>query len=407
MKATPSSPRPAGAGGWRPMRVAFDARIVRNQMTGIGRYSLDLLGGFAAARLPVQIVVLSPTDLAADHALYSLPARAESPTEFQFVPVDVPRTSIEQHLRMGAVLRGIPHDLYHYPHFDLPAGGSSPAVITVHDLKYVRHPELLRSWARSAYLRWMMRRGTRAAAGIIAVSEATRSDVCALMRVSAQRVFTVHEASGSLPEPDRRGLEGLGLEPGYFLFVGERRPHKNLARLIEAYAIVRRRLDGAPPLVIVGHPWSADRSAERAIEERKLGASVRLLDRVSDGELTVLYREARAFVLPSLYEGFGIPLLEAMSAGVPVVTSNVSSMPEIAGEAALLVDPFDVESIAAALMRLLADEALTRRLVALGQARVRHFSWERAARETFAVYARILGRTDERGIEPEQAARAA
>src|SRR6185503_6203328 len=118
---------------------------------------------------------------------------------------------------------------------------------------------LLQSRARGAYLRWMMRRGTRAAAGIVAVSEATREDVCALMRIPPERVFTVHEACGQLPAAEERGLERLGLEPGYFLFVGERRPHKNLARLIEAYAMVRKRHPQAPSLVVVGHAWSADR----------------------------------------------------------------------------------------------------------------------------------------------------
>jgi glycosyltransferase involved in cell wall biosynthesis len=389
------------------MRIAFDGRIIRDQMTGIGRYSLDLLRGFAAARLPVQITVLAPTDIAAGHPLGALPGMAEPPTEIRLVPVEVPRTSIHQHLRMRSVLRGIEHDLYHYPHFDVPLGGPRPTVITVHDLKYVRYPELLQSWARGAYLRWMMRRGTRAAAGVIAVSEATRADVCALMHIPPEQVFTVHEASGSLPPPDTQGLRRLALEPGYFLFVGERRPHKNLSRLIEAYASVRARRTGVPPLVIVGHPWSADRSAERAIGRHGLDASVRLLDRVSDGELAALYGGARAMVLPSLYEGFGIPLLEAMGAGVPVVTSNVSSMPEVAGEAALLVDPYDVESIAAAMSRLLGDEALARELASRGLERAKHFSWERAARETFAVYARVLGRAEELTAGPERVAHVA
>jgi glycosyltransferase involved in cell wall biosynthesis len=403
MNRAPGSLSSAG-GVPRPLRVAFDGRIIRDQMTGIGRYSLDLLRGFVAARLPIHITVLAPTDIAPDHPLGSLPASAQPPTEIGLLPVAVPRTSIQQHLRIGSLLLGIEHDLYHYPHFDVPLGGPRPILITVHDLKYVRHPELLRNWARAAYLRWMMRRGTRAAAGIIAVSEATRADVCELMRIPPERVFPVHEASGSLPIPDPQGLARLGLEPGYFLFVGERRPHKNLARLIEAYARLRGRAAAVPPLVVVGHPWSADRSAEQAIERHRLAPSVRLLDRVADGELAALYGGARAMVLPSLYEGFGIPLLEAMGAGTPVVTSNVSSMPEIAGDAALLVDPFDVESIAGAMARLLEDQVLARRLAARGRERAKQFSWERAARETFAVYARVLGRSQAPSVESERAA---
>ena len=403
MTVVPFSRRSTGRGA-RPIRVAFDGRIVRDQMTGIGRYSLDLLRGFAAAKLPVEMVVLQATDLAPDHPLHELPALAEPPTTFELVPVDVPRTSIHQHFRMASVLRRIDHDLYHYPHFDVPLGGPKPTVITVHDLKYVRYPELLQSWARGLYLRWMMQRGTRAAAGIVAVSEATRADVCELMRIPPERVFTVHEASGSLPAPEAQGLRQLELEPGYFLFVGERRPHKNLARLIEAYASVRQSHAAAPRLVIVGHAWSADRSAEQAVERLGLTSAVRLLDRVSDGQLAALYRGARAFVLPSLYEGFGIPLLEAMEMGLPVVTSNVSSMPEIAGDAALLVNPLEPDSIAAAMLRLLSEPALERELSARGQARARQFSWEHAARETLAVYAQVLGRADEL---PERATRAA
>jgi glycosyltransferase involved in cell wall biosynthesis len=374
--------------------VLFDGRVIQDTMTGIGRYALCLLGGFAHARLPLHLRVLIPAGLEVGHPVHDLPQAAEAPTRITLHPVDIPSVSLRQQLLMRPVFRRIHHDLYHYPHFDLPWGAPRPAVITVHDLKYVRYPELLRSRLRSLYLRWMMGASTRRAAAIIADSESTRTDLTALLGVAPGRIRTIYLANGipvTLSQEERLApLVRLGLAPRYLLFVGERRPHKNLVNLLEAYARVRSQLKDVPPLVIAGRAYADYRAPEAAITALGLGAHVRFLDRVADADLAGLYAGARGLLLPSLYEGFGFPILEAMGIGVPVITSNVSSMPEVAGDAALLVDPRDPTEIATALARLLADERLARDLAARGRVNARRFSWENAARNTFALYEETL-----------------
>ncbi len=373
--------------------VLFDGRVIREPMTGIGRYALGLLGGFAAAGLPLHLRVLVSTGLDAEHLVFDLPRMAAPPTRISLYPVGVPPVSIGQQLQMRPILRRLSHDLYHYPHFDLPWGAQRPAVITIHDLKYVRYPELLRSRSRSLYLRWMMGWSTRRAAAIIADSDSTRADLTTLLGIAPGRMRTIHLASGLSTgwAADKARLARFDLTPGYLLFVGERRPHKNLVGLLEAYARVRGRLGEAPPLVIAGTAYADYRSPEAAITALGLGARVRLLERITDDELAALYAGARMFLLPSLYEGFGLPILEAMAAGVPVITSNVSSMPEVAGDAALLVDPRDTSGIADAIVRLLHDELMARDLATRGRAQARSFSWENAAQETFTVYEETLG----------------
>ena len=233
-----------------------------------------------------------------------------------------------------------------------------------------------------AALRLAVRRARR----ILAVSESTRDDLIRYLGVPAKRIDAVHIAPAPLCAADPSRLAAIDLEPGYFLYVGERRKHKNVAQLIRAYEQVRRERQRVAPLVIVGHRYGDYDEPERLTAELRLGEHVRFVDDASDTTLAALYHHARMFVLPSLYEGFGIPILEAMRAGVPVVTSNVSSMPEVAGGAALLVEPDDPASIAAAMLRLLDDPRLGADLSLRGRRNADRFSWHETARRTLESY---------------------
>ncbi|MGD8396403.1 MAG: glycosyltransferase family 1 protein [Candidatus Eiseniibacteriota bacterium] len=382
----------------RVPRVLLDARVVSDQPTGLGRYATGLAQGIVDSRLPLDVTLLVHRGLDRRHPLFRLPLRAQEPTRVRMVAVPVPGVHPMQHFRLRRHLRRITHDLYHYPHYDLPLCSIRPAVVTVHDLRFLRFPEPVHGRLHRVYVREAMRHCTRRAHHIVAVSTATRDDLHEILGVPVERVSVIPEAAGTLFGPDPGSAAGAvsrahlprGLRPGYLLFVGERRPHKNLVRLVQAYGQMRAIHPGAPPLVVVGQRDVAHPEPEETVRRLKLDRHVCFLEGVPDATLQALYAHAAAFVLPSLHEGFGLPILEAMQAGVPVITSNRSSMPEVAGDAALLVDPQDTRGIADAMRLVLCDERLRRDLAFRGQARARAFTWKRVARATYRVYCETL-----------------
>jgi glycosyltransferase involved in cell wall biosynthesis len=273
-----------------------------------------------------------------------------------------------------------------------PLWGRFRRVVTVHDLIYARFPDA-HAGLRDKGMRVLVPGAARRAHRVIADSQSTRDDLVQLLGIDPSRIDVVPLGLGAvervapLPEREVRARFELGERP-VVLSVSAKRPHKNLLALITALA----RLSPAerPMLVLPGYPTAHEvelRTHARALE---VGGDVRFPAWVSAEELEGLWSIARAFVFPSLYEGFGLPVLEAMARGVPVACSDASSLPEVAGDAALLFDPHDDAAIAEALRRLLADEALRLRLRTLGVARAQQFSWEQTARLTLASYARAM-----------------
>jgi glycosyltransferase involved in cell wall biosynthesis len=273
-----------------------------------------------------------------------------------------------------------------------PATRDQRLVVTVHDLAFVRFPELFtRRW------RWLYRLGLRAAVrradAILAPSEATASELRERSNVDPARVHVVPLGASPPPHPPADPgpvLERLGVTMPYLLFVGTLEPRKNVARLVRAYRSVAGR--GAPhALVLAG--WPGWRDDELRAEVARVGpGSVVELGGVGLDELDALYRGADAFVYPSLAEGFGLPVVEAMARGVPTITSNVSSLPEVAGTAALLVDPGSEDELAAGIERVLGEPGLAKRLRREGPVRAARFTWEATAAGTLAVYREVLGR---------------
>jgi glycosyltransferase involved in cell wall biosynthesis len=283
-------------------------------------------------------------------------------------------------------------DLMHSMASTAPLWGSFARVVTVHDLIYARFPEA-HSGLREKGMRVLVPGAARRSDRVIADSHSTRDDLVDLLGIEAERIDVVPLGLGApvraraMAEDRLRERLGLG-ERRVLLSLSAKRPHKNLAALIAAMALLPE--EGRPVLVLPGYPtWHEAELRERA-ESLGVGEDVRLMGWLAEEELEGLWAIAEAFVFPSLYEGFGLPVLEAMARGVPVACSDASSLPEVAGDAALLFDPREVAAIAAALTRLLEDTDLRGRLRALGRERVKLFSWERAARLTLASYARAL-----------------
>ena len=294
------------------------------------------------------------------------------------------------HGRLSMEMLQAAPDVLFVPAHTIPLWHPRATVVTVHDLGYRHEPDAHPDGSR-VYRIWSTRFSARAATRIIAVSESTKRDLMELEDIAPDRIRVVHHGVDMSLRPVedasrlREARQRYGLPDSYVLYVGTLQPRKNLKRLIQAHRRLREADSGAPSLVLAGQAgWLAD----PILREARQGVSadtVILPGYVQRVDLAPLLSAAMAFVYPSLYEGFGMPVLEAMACGAPVLTSNVSSLPEVVGDAALLVDPHDVDSIHDGLARLTTDAALRARLRQSGLARVRAFSWDRAARETLAV----------------------
>jgi len=288
-------------------------------------------------------------------------------------------------------------DVLHAPAYVSPLGAPRPVVVTMHDVIAAKFPEMCKR-ANAIHYGLMLPRVARKAARIIASSECTRRDIVARLHVPRQKVDVIHpgvssefrpiEASEKRAQVARR----MQLPRGFILFVGNLEPKKNLPTLIRAFARVKRKRGVEQRLVIGGRRGWKCRDVFEAVQEEGLGGQVHFCGRVSDEDLAALYSMADLFVFPSLYEGFGLPPLEAMACGTPVVAGDAGSLPEVLGDAALLVRPESVSELAEAMHRALAEPSLRHDLRRKGMKRARMFDWARAARETVAVYAGAVSR---------------
>lgn len=284
----------------------------------------------------------------------------------------------------------------HVVPFVVPIRRLPPTVVTIHDVGYRYFPNAHRLTQR-LYLDWSTRWSVAAARKVIAVSQATADDLHRFYATSDQQVCVIYEAAGHSvqtveAEERNRLLLAYGVKQPFALFVGTLQPRKNLSRIIQAYAFLRAQQHVAWDLLLVGQAGLAAQSLYELTAALGLADHVHFLPYVEDAVMPALFSAARFFCFPSLFEGFGLPVLEAQSYGVPTMTANNSSLPEVAGDAALLVDPTDVDAIANAMLRLSQDEELRQRLIRAGYENIKRFSWEQAAAQTLAVLEEVGSR---------------
>lgn len=362
--------------------------VLPSQVGGTEIYARRLLAALAAQRPDVEFVAFVGIEAFEALSLESWPENVC----LKRLPVRVSNKP----LRLAAELTALPlaaHregvQVLHSLGTTSPPFSSGRRIVTVHDLIYEHYPETF-PWPARVGLSGVVGPAARRADRVIASSESGRADIVERLGVDPMRVSIVHHgvdvSRSATPTPEREIRERFGLGSGpVVLCVSAALAHKNLARLLRAFARLARKLSGVR-LVLAGHRGlEADRLAALA-DSLGIAASIRLTGWVTDADLEGLYAAASCFVYPSLHEGFGLPLLEAMSRGVPLACADATSLPEVAGDAAELFDPLEVEAIATAMQRLLEDEVRRRELVERGRERVRAFSWERCARETLAVY---------------------
>ncbi len=319
------------------------------------------------------------------------------PGNFQLLEYAADPGSFQTHLHLPFVLRRHRIDLLHMPWFYAPALVPMRMVITVHDLTDLIHPPRPGPQVAQAARPWFAQRALRKASRIITVSQSTAREIARVFAISDSKISVLYNAvdehfvSEPLPEDASRIQERLAVNYPYVLYAGRVGPQKNLARLIEAFAVAKAELRSLPEfaalkLVMIGDDLGQHADLRRAVIRSRLREDVRFLGFVPLPVLRVFYAHAKAFLFPSLYEGFGLPPLEAMAHGAPVVASNVSSLPEILGDAALLVNPENVFDIARGIQQVLTDASLRRVLIERGYQQVRRYSWQRTARQLLEIY---------------------
>ncbi len=361
------------------MRIAIDARLVSYALGGISQYTMRLVNALASLSSESEVLVLESQRANGEAAWPEAVRRVRLITP--------PHNRFEQFTLPMELLR-VPADVLHSPDFIPPFRRRCRSVITIHDLAFVRFPHLLT--AESARYYGQVGRAVQSADRVIAVSESTRQDILELLEVAPEKVTVVHSAAAPecrplSPEEQRERRAVLGLPERFILFVGTLEPRKNLPTLLEAIPTLWRE-HHVPLVVVGGKGWLYERVYMTLDRLRLTEEQVQMVGAVPSHELADYYGCATCLVMPSLYEGFGLPALEAMACGTPVVVSNVSSLPEIVSDAGLLVDPEDVDGLADALGKLLSDEEMRGKLGRLGLQRASTFSWDRTARETMQVY---------------------
>lgn len=375
------------------MRIAIDARIAHYTGAGIGQYAIHLAQALARLDGANQYVLLQSRK---DRRPLVNERNVQRQSLWTPSHHRLEQGLLVAEFKARRLLRRPLHiDLLHSTDFIPPLRlREFKSVITVHDLAFLRWPHFLTEDSARYY--GQVDAAVERADHIIAVSESTKDDLVKLLGVPRSKITVVYEAADPIyrPLPRAEALASMPrkypLPEEFILFVSTIEPRKNITTLLHAY---RRLLDAykvSAGLVLAGATGWLSEQVFEAVEQLGLQHHVTFLGRVQNGDLVYLYNLACCLAHPAHYEGFGLPPLEAMASGTPVVVSNVSSLPEVVGDAALLVDPNNDEELAVALYRLLSDPALRATLREKGLARARTFSWERAAEETLAVYQRIF-----------------
>lgn len=372
------------------MRIAIDAHSVGTGLGGNESYATNL------------IEALAEIDQTNRYTLYV--TRREAVERFDnrwpnfSVRSTLPHTPlIRIPLTLSAELRRNPVDVLHVQ-FTAPPFSPCPVVVSIHDLSFEHLPQTFK-WRSRNQLRITVRRTARQAAQVIALSEYARNDIVNTYKVSPDKISVIPLSAGGHFQPVRneeelqRVRQTYGIEGEYMLSVGAIQPRKNLARLVAAYSHLRgSKPEGKlPKLVLAGKcAWLYDETL-RAIKNLQLSDSIILTGYVPESDLPALYSGALCFIYPSYFEGFGLPPLEAMQCGVPVIAGDRTSLPEVVGDAGILVDPFDVDALAAAIEKVLNDSSLRARLSVQGLARAKLFRWRETAHKTLAVYRKAAG----------------
>ncbi len=372
------------------MNIAIDVRRMAD--FGVGTYIRNVLRMLFVKDPVSRYLLIGDQDRIAD--------LGPMPDNFVVVPYTLSDESVKNELKFPFLLRENQVDLLHIPHRRVPLRVPCRYIVTVHDLAEFLTPAA--PGFRHNVSFFLARRGLNGARRVIAVSRATRLDLTELFGIHPRKIEVVHNAIDerftvrSSHEEKKRELERYGVNYPFVLYAGNVKPQKNLGRLIEAFAVLKGELREHPvyrdlKLILIGDELSKHADLRRAVIKTRIQQDARFLGFVPIDVLRVFYSSAEVFAFPSLYEGFGLPPLEAMAQGTPVVTSNVSSLPEVVGSAAVLVNPDNVFDIAKGIKRVLLDADTRELLRERGIEQVKRFSWDRSVARVLEIYRQEAG----------------
>lgn len=363
------------------MKLVYDMRILGEQMHGMARYALELLSALLAGERDLEVKVLVRRQ---EHA-----GPLPDDPRLETVACDLAPYGLKSQLALPGVLKKLNPDVYHCPFYAPPVRYGGAMVFTIHDLIHLRFPRD-HGLKHRLFYRLVVGPAARKAHAVFTVSEHSRQDIVGLLGVKPERVKLTPNGVGAGFRPldqakKTLARKTLSMPEGFILGVGNKKPHKNLTALVEAHRLLEGRLKSRqrPPLLLVG-------VGPGDLPGVEPGPDLVMIKHLGGGELTLAYGAAEIMVMPSLYEGFGLPALEAMACGTPVVASNRASLPEVVGAAGLLSEP-DPEALARAMASLLDDASLWERLAQEGPQQARRFTWQSTAQKTLEAYGQAAG----------------
>ncbi|MDD3925035.1 MAG: glycosyltransferase family 1 protein [bacterium] len=370
------------------MHIVFNALALPARKTGGGVYMINLMRAMSRMEDDCRISLLVNGEN--KHHFRNIEGNNLSLIDCGPLTVSRPARIIWEQAALPGLIRRLKTDVFHAPGFVLPLAAATPSVLTIFDMTFFSHSDK-HELVKQVYFKHLIPPSAKKADIIITISESASEEIQRYLDVDAGKIRVTCLAAGSMfhprnPDSVKETLRSLDLPGRFILSVGTLEPRKNIPALLEAYADLPDSLRSSYPLVLAGKAgWGRESLQDRA-DALGIRNRLRFTGYLTDDQLADLYAAASLFVYPSLYEGFGLPVLEAMASGTPVLTSSVSSMPEVAGDAALLVDPNDRGAISRGIVTVLTDPALSEEMIARGLERAAQFSWEKTAAETYRAY---------------------
>lgn len=376
------------------MRIAIDSRMLGREMTGIGRYTQNLIQYLLEADVVNQYILILNRDIPQLHL--------KERDNLKIVKINHAPLSLYTLFQLHRIVKKERIDLFHSPFFLAPLWATCPLIITVHDLMGLKFPgffedkspvaKLLSRWFVKLFVPLVLKKSNK----VIAVSKTTKEEIVKHLNISGDKIKVIYpsiessfrkDLNSQLTEKKRKDLK---ISERIILYIGNTRPYKNLPRLIKAFDMFQKEYGDYQLVIGTGDTRNLE-SLKGMVRQLELEKKIIFTGALQDEDIILLMNSAELFVFPSLWEGFGLPPLEAMACGLPVVASNAGSLPEILGDAALLVNPESQEEIAEGIKQVLTDKDLREELIKKGFARTRLFSWEKTARETLEIYKSVEG----------------
>lgn len=362
------------------MRIGIDARLYRSSAAGIGRYSQNLIKNLLELDKENEYVLfMKPDDKQEfDNWIIENSLKIDN---CKLKIVDIPHYSLSEQTKLAKIIEKENCDLVHFLNFNHPVRYKGKFIVTIHDLTLLFYPEVAKrtNFIKQAAFRYVFKKACKNSSQIIAVSKNTKNDIIKTFHIAPEKISVIYEAADD-KEINKKGIRKN--KEKIILYVGQFRRHKNIKGLLEAFAILKKEIPAK--LVLLGKIPEDFRIDSKAILRDTIMPGF-----VSDEDLAKWYKRADVFVFPSLYEGFGLPGLEAMQAGLPVVSSNKSSLPEVYGNAALYFDPLNPKEIADKIKLVLSDSKIREKLVERGRIQAKKYSWKKTAEETLKLYSEV------------------